>query len=175
MGVKTGKPKGRPKGSPNKKSVELSEKLSKMGCDPIEGMARLALQAERDAETAFGDLVEKLKDRSEKSEAEDYFASKLEDICETILHSDLKLILDHRQFAGTMLKELAQYVAPKRKSVELSGEVGTVSRELTDTERAERLLALVARGREGGTGRDVAGGCVAPDGGPADEGGAEQG
>ena len=34
---------GRQKGTPNCKTVEVEEKLAALGCDPIEGMARLAL------------------------------------------------------------------------------------------------------------------------------------
>jgi hypothetical protein len=34
---------GRKPGVPNKKTLEISEKLAKLGCDPIIGMARIAL------------------------------------------------------------------------------------------------------------------------------------
>jgi hypothetical protein len=67
---------GRQKGTPNKKTANVQEKLDKLGCDPIEGMARIAIEA---------------------MEIKDY------------------------QLAGNMLKELAQYVAPKRKAMEVSG------------------------------------------------------
>ncbi|MEI7658898.1 MAG: hypothetical protein WCK33_12625 [Phycisphaerae bacterium] len=40
LGFKTG---GRTKGTPNKRTVEVMEKLEALGCDPIEGMARLAM------------------------------------------------------------------------------------------------------------------------------------
>jgi hypothetical protein len=40
IGRKTG---GRAKGTPNKKTLEVQERLAEMGCDPIEGMARIAL------------------------------------------------------------------------------------------------------------------------------------
>ena len=33
-------------GTPNKKTHELAEKLENLGCDPIEGLARIALAAE---------------------------------------------------------------------------------------------------------------------------------
>lgn len=70
---------GRKKGQPNKRSVAIQDKLKKLGCDPIEGMARIAEQA-----MGEGDM----------------------------------------QLAGSMYKELAQYIAPKRKAVELSNEEG---------------------------------------------------
>ena len=31
------------RGSPNKRTVEIADKLAKLDCDPIEGMARLAM------------------------------------------------------------------------------------------------------------------------------------
>jgi hypothetical protein len=34
---------GRPKGSPNKRSLEVADKLAALGCDPLEGMARIAM------------------------------------------------------------------------------------------------------------------------------------
>ncbi|MGE3992933.1 hypothetical protein [Pseudorhodoplanes sp.] len=64
---------GRKAGTPNKRTKSIEEKLEAMGCDPIEAMARLAM------------------DENESSTL---------------------------RFAA--LKELAQYVAPKRKAVEVS-------------------------------------------------------
>lgn len=34
---------GRPQGSPNKRTLEVAERLAKLGCDPITGMARIAM------------------------------------------------------------------------------------------------------------------------------------
>ena len=34
--------KGRPKGVKNKRTLEVAERLAKIGCDPILGMARIA-------------------------------------------------------------------------------------------------------------------------------------
>jgi hypothetical protein len=65
---------GRTAGTPNKRTLAIEEKLAALGCDPIQGMARLAL------------------DESEPSAL---------------------------RFAA--MKELAQYVAPKRKAMEISG------------------------------------------------------
>lgn len=39
-GQKTG---GRKQGTPNKRTMELAERLEAIGCDPIEGMARIAM------------------------------------------------------------------------------------------------------------------------------------
>ena len=64
----------RRQGIPNKRSVEIAERLAALGCDPIEGMARIAKEAEAEGDKAL---------------------------------------------AGQMFKELAQYVAAKRKAVEM--------------------------------------------------------
>ena len=40
VGRKTG---GRQKGTPNRRTQEIIEKLDTLGCDPIEGMARIAM------------------------------------------------------------------------------------------------------------------------------------
>lgn len=68
---------GRPKGSKNKQTLAVTERLEALGCDPIEGMAKLAM--------------------------------------------DEKVDLGIR---AQMFKELAQYVAPKRKAVEVQADVG---------------------------------------------------
>lgn len=70
--VKTG---GRKKGTPNKRTLAIEEKLAALNCDPIEGMAKIAMDTT----------------------------------------ADIKL-------RAQMFSELAQYVFPKRKSVEHSGE-----------------------------------------------------
>ena len=72
--AKTG---GRTKGTPNKKSEELLRKLEKLGCEPIEGLATIALAP------------------------------------------DTKPDLKVRCYA-----ELAQYVYPKGKAVDLGGQEG---------------------------------------------------
>ena len=66
----SGNPNGRPKGSRNKLTLEVRDRLEALGCDPIEGMARIAM--------------------------------------------DENVELSIR---AQMYKELAQYVAPKRKAV----------------------------------------------------------
>jgi hypothetical protein len=42
FGRKTG---GRVAGTPNRRTVEVIERLEALGCDPIEGMARIAMDA----------------------------------------------------------------------------------------------------------------------------------
>lgn len=40
LGRKTG---GRVAGTPNKRTMEVMERLESLGCDPIEGMAKIAM------------------------------------------------------------------------------------------------------------------------------------
>ena len=93
IGKKTGG--GSRKGVSNKTSSDIAKKLAALGCDPIEGMARIAL----DCETAFADRLKTLAEGG--------------DIDIPGLYKDLNL-------AGQMYKELAQYVAPKRKAIEMN-------------------------------------------------------
>jgi hypothetical protein len=62
-------------GTPNKATLAVTERLEAIGCDPIEGMARIAMNPKNPA--------------------------------------DLR---------GRMYAELAQYIAPKRKALEHSGD-----------------------------------------------------
>ncbi len=78
-----GRPKGTPKtggrakGTPNKKSAEVRDLLLSLGCDPVTGMARIAMNTTNPPE-----------------------------------------------LRGRMYSELAQYMWPKRKAIEVSGEAG---------------------------------------------------
>jgi len=77
-GAKPGERRGgRQRGTPNKRTAAVTETLEALGCDPIEGMARIAMD-----ETA------------------------------------------ELGIRAQMYKELAQYVAPKRKAIEVTGEDG---------------------------------------------------
>jgi hypothetical protein len=70
---------GRPKGALNKRTLDVIDKLAAERCDPIVGMARIAMNKNNPVE------------------------------------------LRARMFA-----ELAQYVAPKRKAMEHSGDAGMI-------------------------------------------------
>lgn len=69
LGKKTG---GRVAGTPNRRTVEVQERLRELDCDPIEGMARIAMD-ERNAP----------------------------------------------ELRGRMFAELAAYLAPKRRAIEV--------------------------------------------------------
>ena len=76
---------GRPKGALNKRTQAVADLLAEMDCDPIVGMAMIALDA----------------------------------------HNPIEL-------RARMYAELAQYVAPKRRAVEHSGEVNLVEQLLLE-------------------------------------------
>ena len=71
---------GRIKGTPNRVTADVQARLAALKCDPIEGMAQLALDPGNSAE-----------------------------------------------LRGRMFAELAQYIAPKRKAVEIGVEPGTMA------------------------------------------------
>ena len=85
-------------GKLNKLSMQIDKKLAELNCDPLEGMARIAQLSE----TAFRDALRELNNG--------------EDVKIAGLYKDLAL-------AGKMYTELAQYVAPKRKAIEHSGNI----------------------------------------------------
>jgi hypothetical protein len=72
LGRKTG---GRVKGTPNKTTVAVAERLEAIGCDPLEGMAKIAM--------------------------------------------DINTPIEVR---AKLYSELAQYIAPKRKAIEHTGD-----------------------------------------------------
>lgn len=74
LGKKTG---GRLAGTPNRRTSELIERLDALGCDPIEGMARIAMDSSSTPE-----------------------------------------------LRGRMYAELAGYVYPKRRAVEVKADEG---------------------------------------------------
>ena len=88
-GQKTG---GRKKGTPNKLSIGVAEKLEALGCDPIEGMAKIAMNTRNPAE-----------------------------------------------LRARMYRELAQYVAPKRKAIEF---------KLSEQQGLQRMIEQLQRGRD---------------------------
>ena len=109
---------GRKAGAPNKKSQEVIDKLEGLGCDPIEGMARIALQAEKDATDSFKSMIDGVSESiAEGSE-------DIESLLDSIFSKHVKERREHLMLAGGMYKELAQYVAPKRKAIEMTGPNG---------------------------------------------------
>jgi hypothetical protein len=95
--AKTG---GRQCGTPNHKTADIREKLAAMGCDPIAGMAAIAMDEKQDI-----------------------------------------------GLRAQMFKELAQYVAPKRKAIEMAGADGE---ELTLADLVNGSYELERRQRAAG-------------------------
>jgi hypothetical protein len=109
-GKKKGTPKvpgsGRKKGTGNKINPIVQETLDRLGCDPIKGMAIIAIDAMQTAEEVRERMTEtcltiKVDERTQMG----------------------KDVLAYYALAGSMFKELTQYVSPKKKSVEIVGEV----------------------------------------------------
>jgi hypothetical protein len=114
---------GRRKGIPNKRTAEVIARLEELGCDPIEGMVRIAQ-----------DLTPcRICDEG-----------RLEDgkTCPQC-HGTGKLQASP-ELRGKMYSELAGYVAPKRKAVEVTGEGGGPI-ALTDARRAQILEQAATR------------------------------
>ena len=93
-GAKVGERRGgRQKGTPNKRTMAVAERLEALGCDPIEGMAGIAMDE----------------------------------------NAELGL-------RAQMYKELAHYIAPKRKAIEVTGEGGgPVKTEMTVRELLDAI------------------------------------
>ena len=98
---------GRQKGTPNRRTLEVQQRLAELDCDPIQGMALIAMDEGNPPE------------------------------------------LRARMFA-----ELAQYVAPRLKSVELSGADGApiavqqherIDVAVLDREQRDQLRSLLMR------------------------------
>ena len=83
--AKRSKTGGRQKGTPNKRTLDAAERLAALGCDPLEGMVKIAMSDEADV-----------------------------------------------ALRGRMYIELAQYIYPKRKAVDLSISSMTTIEDLLD-------------------------------------------
>jgi len=89
-GKKTG---GRVAGTPNKRTSELVDRLEALGCDPVEGMAKIAMDDSNPPE-----------------------------------------------LRGRMYAELAGYVYPKRKAVEVKADEGPMVTFILHTESETKVI-----------------------------------
>ena len=94
---------GRAKGTPNRRTQNIMEKLEALGCDPIAGLAHIAMNKKQKLGVRKGVPVE---------------------------------------LRAQMYKELAQYVAPKRKAAEIEIQE---PRCVQVGDARERLAALINR------------------------------
>ncbi len=104
---------GRIKGSANKKTVEVIETLAKMKCDPITGMAKIAM-GKSALDAGAMRIVKKIRAalKGEKDQLEFF---------ELLLTSWRK---SSPELQAKMFSELAQYIYPKRKAIEVTGPGG---------------------------------------------------
>lgn len=122
VGRPPGTPKtgGRQKGTPNKATLEVMEKLEKLGCDPIIGMAHIAM-GEVECPSCHGSGEAPYKFCIENGP---YWAPEEEggvmQVCK-LCHGSGKEPVP-TDLRGKMFAELACYVAPKRKAVEIKGD-----------------------------------------------------
>lgn len=103
---------GRRKGTPNKATVTIQQTLARLGVDPFEGMALIAK-----GEIPCGACHQRGKTKVKAADGSFY-----ERTCESCYGSKLEKVSPETR--AKMYAELAQYVAPKRKAVELSGPEG---------------------------------------------------
>ena len=126
---------GRPPGSISSRTRLIQEKLADMGCDPIEGMAKIGMAAEKDAAEMFtGVLAEIVALEGDEVVVE---------VVEKALKHAYKTRMAHWEMAFYCYKELAQYVAPKRKAIEMQ-DGGSGGGDIKPPEVARKMaLALV--------------------------------
>ncbi len=107
----------RPKGSPNKNALPLQEKAKELGCDPFEILCRFAL----------GDWQGLGYDKGIT-----YQSTNKGDLIERhIIPPELR---------SKAAAEAAQYLYPKRKAIEHSGEITNVVEEKLTTKEVEEIL-----------------------------------
>lgn len=124
-GRKTGG--GSRKGIPNKTTLDVADKLARLKCDPIEGMARIALGdvpcplCQQTGEVTLGQLYTHY---GAKTTLENLEAGTLDTIHQCPVCGGSGFDPVSTQIRLKSYSELAQYVAPKRKAVEVTGKDG---------------------------------------------------
>ncbi len=125
---------GSRKGIPNKRTEEIQVKLARLKCDPFEGMAKIAnnelpcgvCRGKLKTKYKLGDGMHAAECRLNKPEANGAWACSCEGMgirtCQSCWGDGFEACSP--DLRAKMYAELAGYVAPKRKAIELSGEVG---------------------------------------------------
>jgi hypothetical protein len=117
---------GRPAGSKNKLTLDAIAKLDALGCDPLEGLAKIAL-GDVPCPTCHGEL------RARYSIGPGGFYLDPDDgqerTCRTCFGSGKEPITP--ELRGKVLAELAGFVAPKLKAVDHSSNDGSLSPAVT--------------------------------------------
>ncbi len=116
---------GRKAGTKNKRTEEVDARLKALGCDPIEGMARIALgdvpcmDCSQTGYVTVAQFISKLKIApfGKYKDDPELIAS---DMIYCAVCGGTGIDTVDIRLRSDMFKELAQYVAPKRKAIELS-------------------------------------------------------
>lgn len=123
---------GRPKGSTSERTRQVEDLLESMECNPIEGMAKIALgdadcHVCQDGRVSTAQFYKITGARAPSSwselKPEELEEDSTFDLTCPICGGTGKAPVDTK-LRGDMFKELAQYVAPKRKAIEHSGSIG---------------------------------------------------
>ena len=118
---------GRKKGTPNKRTLEVMQRLEEMDCDTIEGMVNLArgdapclcCKDGRVTIPQYYKLIRKQMPDPKDGESLVDEADKFT-VCPNCGGTGFEPI--EATLSGAMYKELAQYVAPKRKAVDITSD-----------------------------------------------------
>lgn len=125
--MKTG---GRTKGTANKRSSLVAEKIARMGCDPFEGMARIALNdlpcgvCRGSGRTRYALPAGNHADSCEGNRrgAKCTCDGISERTCQSCYGTLYEAVAP--ELRGKMCTELAKYCAPQLKAIEHTGEGG---------------------------------------------------
>ena len=127
-GRPAGTPKtgGRQKGTPNAKTKGILAKLKELDCDPIVGMAMMAkgeipcINCNDDGKMSLLAVMRAFGIKPE----EELIKGFSETLIQCPMCDGSKTERVGQKIRSDMYKELANYVAPKRKSLEVSGHLG---------------------------------------------------
>lgn len=116
----------RPVGTPNRRTQDIAEKLERIGCDPIRGMAEIALNR-LPCGVCRGELKTRYKLPEGVHTPECRAANSDKCLCEGVGVRVCQSCYGSGweacspELRGKMYAEIAQYVLPKRKAIEHSG------------------------------------------------------
>lgn len=141
--------KGRVKGVPNKKTQDIAEKLARLGCDSILGMATIAMNNLPCGVCRSTGITRYKLPEPEDCNCDpqpkgqlcpDCLGSGLKDWGERVCQSCWGTLFEacSPELRGKMYSDLAQYEHAKRKAIELSGSVGMPDLAAVLRERYEK-------------------------------------
>lgn len=129
---------GRVKGQPNRATVDIVEKLQRLGCDPVAGMASIAdnnlpcgvCRGTGVTRYALPEAQQGDCDRCAPANRKNCLwcsGTGIKTIGERTCQSCYKTLFEavSPELRGKMHAELTQYILPKRKALEVSGSLGS--------------------------------------------------